>query len=367
MSVLRYVMCACAQTVAVTFIIKHVRNWTHNIFRLGLPHGQSSHDCVKENKKHRWWVWSVLLLYPLNESFYLLSLCVNLCSHPVYASPNLLHGGSWYLYGVLADECFYVYKQKCPVSVPHSWLNCFCSNTHSASHLFVSSTSLSIWEGNDFSSPFMCAPSSLWANHPVPVWLCPTFHLPEKASPQPGTSLNSPFWVLPCDSVDFFNRDGKFLSDCRSTFRAFTLFPNITLKKREVQPCEGTKSSAPLFISPLHWNVSLTRPRTIFDISEPLLFNLSSDHISSAGSWLARFHCYCQNLTDALWSFFHAVDICILCDLPKNIVSTRRSDVSFHLEHFHTYISISATLYIHVHWHVLGVSWWLQCVLSPED
>lgn len=160
MSVLGYVMCACAQTVAVTFIIKHVRNWPHNIFRLGLPHGQSSHDCVKENKKRRWWVWSVLLLYPLNESFYLLSMCVNLCSHPVYASPNLLHGRLWYLYDVLVDECFYVYRQKCPVSVPHSWLNCTVQ-THTVHLTFLSVAPVSVFEKVMTSAALSCVP------HPV--------------------------------------------------------------------------------------------------------------------------------------------------------------------------------------------------------
>lgn len=70
-------------------------------------------------------MWSVLLLYPVNESFYFLSVCVNLCSHPVDASPNLLHGGLWYSCGALVDGGvaaggIYVYEQKCPVSVSHS-------------------------------------------------------------------------------------------------------------------------------------------------------------------------------------------------------------------------------------------------------
>lgn len=77
----------------------------------------------------------------------------------------------------------------------------------------------------------MCAPSGLWGGGPVPVWLCPTFHLPEKASLQPGTSLIYPFWVLSCDGVHF-NRNGKFQKDCRNCFHARFPHPDLTLNKR---------------------------------------------------------------------------------------------------------------------------------------
>lgn len=201
----------------------------------------------------------------------------------------------------------------------------------------------------------------------MPVWLCPTFHLPEKASPQPGTGLISPFWVLPCDSVDFFNKDGKFLPDCRNTFHAFTLFPNITLKKREVQPCEGTKVQHH-YLYPHYTEMYHSQDLELFLTFLSLYCSTSHQTISpqavpdvpdfTATVRISKMLCEAFLM---LWIF------ALYATYPKNIVSLRRSDVSFHEEHFHTHIFISATLYIHVYWHFLGVSWWPQFVLSLED
>lgn len=53
-------------------------------------------------------------------------------------------------------------------------LTAFPSTSHTLVYLLFFS------ESNDFNSPFMHAPSGVWADCPVPVWQCPTFPLAQK-------------------------------------------------------------------------------------------------------------------------------------------------------------------------------------------
>lgn len=161
--------------------------------------------CCREKKKTQ--MMGVVSLSPLSCKWVIL-FCKHVCEFVltsclmrreiVYASSNLLYGGIVvFLWWASLMSLFLLVVFLCrdrsvlSVSLTRDLLCCFFSYS-SWSEIYLqilnsispychsgtghSITRLVFRECNDFSSPFMCAPSGLWADCPVPVWLCPTFH-----------------------------------------------------------------------------------------------------------------------------------------------------------------------------------------------